>query len=78
MKKVNNWINFILGLLANWYGYFLLLMIFIGMFGAMTNEYIKFSLYITSTETIQLILMAILLVIAGDYLTTNSVDKEEV
>jgi len=35
MKKINNWTNFILGLLANWYGYFLLLMIFIGMF---TND----------------------------------------
>jgi len=74
MKKINNWTNFILGLLANWYGYFLLLMIFIGMF---TNKYIKFISYITATGTIQLILMALLLVIAGDYLTTNSIDKEE-
>lgn len=78
MKKVNNWANFILGLLATWYGYFLIIMIFLGMFGAMTNEYIKFTTFITSTETMQQVLMTILLIISGDYLTTSSIDKEEV
>ena len=78
MKKVNNWAHLILGLLATWYGYFLILMIIIGMISVMTNEYIKFTTFITSTETMQQVLMTILLIISGDYLTTNSIGKEEV
>ena len=78
MKNVNSWVNLILGFLATWYGYFLSVMILLGMFGAITSKYIKFTTFITSTETMQQILITILLVIAGDYLTTNAIDKEEV
>lgn len=78
MKKVNNWGYFILGFLVAWYGYFLIAMTFIGIFGVIINEHVKFITLITSTETIQSVLMSILLIISGDYLSTNSIDKEEV
>jgi len=50
----------------------------IGILGAAVNKNIKFSSYIISTETMQMIVMAIILIIAGDYLQSNSVNKEEV
>ena len=78
MKNVNSWVNLILGFLATWYGYFLSVMILLRMFGAVTSEYIKFSTFITSSETMQQILITVLLIISGDYLTTNAIDKEEV
>ena len=78
MKNVNNWAHLILGFLATIYGYFLILMILMGIFSVMTNEYIKFTTFITSTETIQHVLMTILLIISGDYLMAISIDKEAV
>ena len=77
MKKVDNWVNLILGLLINFYGLFLMLMILIGTIDVILDERIKFITYIISDNTMQSILIATLLIISGNYLMNNSINKDE-
>jgi len=77
MRKVNNWLEFLLGVIVYIYGLGLMLVIVVGMFGILSSN-ISFFTFITSLNTMQTVLISILLMISGDYLVKNSSDEEEV
>ena len=75
MKKIDNWFNFIIGILVYAYWAFLTISLIMKIVENLFNGYIGI---FTSRSTVELALMAILLMVSGDYLSKSSIKKEEV